>query len=345
MEELNLSQVTESLFQGFQIEKDLLIDSIYAGDFARVLNILWDAIVASVNNPIQNLRNHFIGLFLIGMGAVMLKQLHILFEDTQIQKTGFWIIYLILAKELLVLYLSAKEVAASCLEGLISFGEVFVPTFSAVLTLAAGSLTGAGYVATLSFVIYVIERVLLLVVIPIVEGYTLLVILGSLWQKERVEHILSLVEKTVKLILKGLFALVTGIGLLQSMILPFVDHTKVGAAKKIVELIPGVGKVSATTLEFISGTAIVLKNGVGVIGMILLLLVCTVPVLKIFVTLIVMKFTAVIYGLFEDKNMSWCVDKLGVSQAFLLKIIGMGLLLFLVWILLAVYTTNQRLWG
>ncbi len=344
METMELSELSENLFQGFQINGRALTDAILAGKIGEALKIFGNAVIESFGRPIDDLKEYAIAFLMIGIAAVLLKQLHHLFENSQIQKVSIWIIYLMLSKQLLVLYYNSQKVAVGCLERLIQFGKMFVPTFSAALTLSSGRLTGAGYIATLTLIIYVLEQILLLVIMPITEAYMLLSILGAVWQKDRVEHMLHLLEKGLLLSFKVIFAAITGIGLLQSMILPFVDHTKVGAAKKLINLIPGVGEVSGTTLEIITGSTILLKNGVGVIGILLLLLVCAAPLLKVAALCVVMKVTAIIYGLLEEKNMTWCVDKLSLVQTFLFKIIGTGLLLFVIWILLAVYTTNQRLW-
>ena len=344
MEEMQLSQLTEQLFQGFSLDGDKLTDAVLDGDFIIVVRMLWEATLDSIGKPFTYLWEYFIAFLLIGIGAATLKQLNHLYENTQIQKTSTWIVYLILIKQLMVLYYNGVEVASGCLGRLLEFGKVFVPTFSAALTLASGSLTGTGYIATLSLIIYVIEQILGLIVLPVIEAYMLLSILGSIWQKERVEHILNLLEKGVLLSFKVVFTFVTGISLLQSMILPFIDQTKVGAVKKVIGVIPGVGGISQTAMEMISGGAVLLKNGIGVIGILLLLVVCAAPLIKVGLICITLKVTAIVYGFLDEKNMTWCVDKLGIAQGFLLKVIGAGLILFVIWILLAVYTTNQRLW-
>ena len=345
MEEMSLSNATEALFQGFLIDGEALTNAILQGEFKEVLRILVASVTESVGRPFELIRQYFVTFLIIGIGASILKQLEHLVENTQIQKTSFWIVYLILAKEVIALFYNAQGVVRNSLDGLLTFGKVFVPTFSAALTLASGRLTGAGYIAVLSLIIYIVDELLLLVILPITESYMLLCILGGIWQKERIEHVLVLFEKGIKLAFKGVFALITGVGLLQSMILPFVDHTKIGAAKKLIGLIPGVGNVSGTTLEMISGSAILLKNGIGVVGVLLLLIVCAIPLLKVGMVCFIMKVTSVIYGLLGEKKLTWCMDKLSNVQIILLKTVGTAFMLFVVWILLAVYTTNQRLWS
>lgn len=343
MDNLNLERLTENLFQGFAIDGDALMEAVMAGNIGEALSVLGEAIVKKIGQPMEYMKEYLIALIVLGVGAMLLKQLGLFFKDSQVQKIGFWIVYLILARQLLTLYYNGEMVAKECLGNLITFGNIFIPTFSVVLTVAAGSVTGAGYIATLMFIIYIIEQFLLVILVPFVEGYMLLCLLGALWQKERVEKLMELFEKGIAWGFKGMFAAITGLGVLQSMLLPYVDLTKAGVAKKIVEMIPGVGNLAGNTMELFSGSAVLLKNSIGVIGVMLLLLVAAVPLIKIGLIYLVMKLAAVVYGLFGEKHLTWCADKLGAAEAYLWKITGAGVMLFLLWIILAVYTTNQRL--
>ncbi len=343
MEEMNLGELAGELFQGFQIDGASIVEAVGTGDIGGALGILGEAILKTIGQPFAFLKEYLITLIILGIGAVLLKQLGLFFKNSQVQKISFWIVYLILAGQLLVLYYNAESIAKECLQGLIRFGNIFVPVFSAVLTFASGSVTGTGYIATLLLIIYMIEQFLLLLMVPLAEGYMLLSLLGALWQKERVIKLMELMEKGLTLGFKGMFAAVTGLGILQSMLLPYVDSVKLGAMKKVVDVIPGVGNLAGTTLELITGSAVLLKNGIGIIGVLLLLLVSAVPLLKIGLLCLTVKLAAVVYGLFGEKQMTWCADRLGMAQMYLWKITGAGTLLFLLWIILAVYTTNQRL--
>ena len=343
MEVQSLKELSEELLQSFSVDGDKLVDAVLDGNIREGILVIWEEVLQAIGNPFGYVRECLITLLLLGIGAAMLKQLGLFFQDSQVQKIGFWIVYLLLAGQLTVLYYGGESMAEECLRGMIRFGNIFLPVFSAVLTLASGSITGTGYIATFLLIIYVIEQFLLLFMLPFVEAYMLISLLGSLWQKERVVKLLELLEKGLGLGFKVMFMVITGMGILQSMLLPYVDSVKLGAAKKIVDLIPGVGSLSGTTLEFITGSAVLLKNGIGVLGILLLLLVVAVPMLKIGLLCLTIKLAAVIYGLFGESQMTWCADRIGTCGTFLWKITGAGTALFLLWIILAVYTTNQRL--
>lgn len=344
MEDFNLEQMTGELFQGFQIDQAALWEAVMGGDMGGVAGIFMDALITAVENPFLSMKEHLISLCIIGIGAMVLKQLGLFFKDSQVQKIGFWIVYLLLARQLLELYYSGEKIATACLEGLLEFGQVFVPLFSAVLTLASGNLTGTGYIATLLFIIYVIEQFLLYIMVPVVEAYMLISLLGALWQPDRVEKLMDFLEKGLGIGFKIMYGVVMGIGALQSMILPFVDHTKVGSVKKILESIPGVGTVTGNGVEILFGSAVLLKNGIGVLGLLLLLLFVAAPLVKIGLICVVMRLSSVIYSLFGESHLTWCAEHMGQAEGYLWKIIGAAGLLFLLWILLAVYTTNQRLY-
>lgn len=342
MEEQNLFSLTESLFQGFQVDSRALTEAVAGGRLLEAIGLLADAVLAMLGNPLEYMKEYLLTLFAVGIGAALLKQLALFFKDSETSKISFWIVYLILARQLLTLYYNGETVAKGCLESVVTFGHLFIPVFSVVLTMASGSLTGAGYIATLTLIIYVIEQFLLVIMLPLAEGYMLLCLLGAWWQTERVEKLMELLEKGIGLGFKGMFVAITGLGILQSMILPYADQAKSGVTKKVLELIPGIGGLAGNTLEMLGGSAVLLKNGVGVIGMLLLLLAAAVPLVKIGLLCLVMKLAAVVYGLFGEKQMTWCADKLGRAEWYLFKITGAGVLLFLLWIVLAVYTTNLK---
>ena len=343
MENMELGQIAEELFWGFQIDKSGMIEALQEGNFGEVIAIWAEAVWRTLGHPMEYAKECLTAFIILGIGAAMIKQLSLFFKDSQIQKVGFWIIYLMLARQLLGLYYSGESIVLECLERLIDFGNIFVPVFAGVLTLAAGSITGAGYITTLLGIIYLIEQFLVNVMVPLTEGYMLLSLLGALWQKDRVEKLMELMEKGLSWGFKAIFLATTGFGVLQSMILPYVDRTKMGVVKKVVEIIPGAGGLAGVTLELINGSAVLLKNGIGVIGILLLLVVAAAPLLKLGLICLIMKLASVVYGLFDDRQMSWCADKLSFAEGYLWKITASGMLLFLLWIVLAVYTTNQRL--
>ena len=116
-----------------------------------------------------------------------------------------------------------------------------------------------------------------------VNLYMLLVVMNGIWEEERLTTLLELVQKTVVGALKFLLTCITGIGVLQSMITPVLENLKLGTASKVLSAIPGLGGLAEGTTQLLLGSAVLIKNGLGVAAILLLLLLCAVPLLKLFV--------------------------------------------------------------
>ena len=59
--------------------------------------------------------------------------------------------------------------------------------------------------------------------------------------------------------------MVTGISLFQSLITPVVDSLKNSAVEKAVSVLPGIGNAADGVLELALGSAVVIRNSVGVL--------------------------------------------------------------------------------
>ncbi|MFI3238807.1 MAG: stage III sporulation protein AE [Lachnospiraceae bacterium] len=343
MELESLEMLTDEIFPALSLDGTLLVEAVMNGDIDAMVSMILEATIQALRSPLVNTKELLVSMLLIGIAATLCKQFSLLVLDEGAQKLSFWIIYILLIKQLLELYYVGQAVVVESLESMVLFGNVFVPVFTVVLTAAAGSVTSAGYVATLVLVVYIVQNMLLLLLIPCVEGYALLVLLGSLGIRDRMEKLLEFFEKGFSLVFKVIFFAVFSIGGLQSMLLPFLGSAQTGVAKKVISMVPAVGDVAEGTFEIVTGAAILVKNGIGVIGIIVLFLLVLSPVVKLGILCVTIKIVAVVFDMLGEKQMMWCTDKMAYAHVFLLKVTAMSVSLLLLWIMLAVYTTNQRL--
>lgn len=94
-------------------------------------------------------------------------------------------------------------------------------------------------------------------------------------------------------------------------------------------------------VDVVIGSAVVIKNSIGVVMLILLLAVCIVPLLKIFAIAMLLKLSATLLGIISDKRITACTDKVGNGSVLLFRTAGTALILFLITISVAAFTTNR----
>ncbi|MCD7805750.1 MAG: stage III sporulation protein AE, partial [Lachnospiraceae bacterium] len=239
MTQTQLYETASQWFSGFQIDTEALIDALWAGEFEQVFRLLWTAALGLLGNPVTMIRSVLLSFLMLGIGGAVLKILDEVMKDAQVRQIGGRIIRLLTAAQLLTLFYEAMSMSRKLLDTIVTFGNFFVPVFSVTLTTVSGTGTSTAYIALLSLIIYLTQRVVAGLLLPLVEVHFLLVIMAGFWQKERLERILKLLEKTLRFLCKGILGAVTGMGFLQSLLLPYADALKIGAVQKAAELIPG----------------------------------------------------------------------------------------------------------
>ena len=113
--------------------------------------------------------------------------------------------------------------------------------------------------------------------------------------------------------------------------------------QKVVSAIPGIGGGADSVASLVIGSAVVIKNSIGVVLLILLVCMCLAPLLQILLTACCLKLAAAVMGIVSDKRITACTNKVGEGSMMLLRITGTALLLFLISISVVAVSTNHGL--
>mgnify|MGYP000264283365 CR=1 FL=1 len=111
-----------------------------------------------------------------------------------------------------------------------------------------------------------------------VQLYVLFLLLDHLSKDDRLSHLAELVRTVIEWAMKSMTAAAIGFQVIQGLILPAVDGLKNTAVSRTVSAIPGIGNLFGSVTDTVLGSAVLLKNAVGVCGMIAVLMLCLAPV-------------------------------------------------------------------
>lgn len=91
-----------------------------------------------------------------------------------------------------------------------------------------------------------------------------------------------------------------------------IDGLGIKAAKSAAGLfIPVVGRTLADTLDTVISTALLLKNLIGVLGLVVLLLICIVPAVKILLLSLLLRLTAALVEPLGDSTLAKAMNSMG----------------------------------
>ncbi len=335
-----LQQGLSNLFPGNEFSLRQVLSQIMQGDVLGAAGNILNALLGDLGGQLAGLRNVLLWLVMLGLVSALMSHFMEIFDKHQIADISFYFMYLLLTAVLLA---SFGQTATAAMENILVFIRLLVPTYLMAVGVASGTTTaGASYQLVL-LLIYGVERLLMGGLLPFIYSYVLLAVVNGVWIEEKLSLLMELLEKGIKASLKAIVGVVMGISVFQSVITPVIDSVKTSTLQKIVSAIPGIGGAADSMASLVIGSAVVIKNSIGVVLLILLVSMCLAPLMQILLTACCLKMAAAVMGIISDKRITACTNKVGEGSMMLLKLTGTALLLFLISISVVAMSTNHGL--
>lgn len=336
-----LEEQLANLFPASKWSVKEMFSDIISGDILGGISNTIQMVIDGLVGEVASLRTVFIWILVLGIVAAVISHFIGIFDNHQIADIGFCFTYLCMIGVLIKCFLTTMTVASEAMENIVNFIRVFVPAYFLSVGVATGTLTSTVGYQLVVLIIYMVEHVLTTLVLPLISSYVLLAVVNGLWTEEKLGLLAEGIEKAIRFLLKAAIGVVTGISAFQSMITPAIDSVKATALHKTIAAIPGIGDAADGVMDVVLGSAVLIKNGIGVVLLLLLIGVAAVPLCKIFIMSFLMKMAAAVLGVVSDKRIVACTDKVGNGSRLLFKTAGTALLLFMITISIAAYTTNR----
>lgn len=211
------------------------------------------------------------------------------------------------------------------------FSKVLLPTITAAAA-ASGSPGGAiaRQVATMLFsdvLLTLISRLLLPLVYAYVAACTAYAALGN----EGLKRISSTLKWAVTLILTTVLLVFVAYLTVSGVIAGTTDAVTVKAAKFTVSsVVPVVGGILADAAETVLAGAGILRNAVGIFGMLTVLGMCVAPFLQLGVHYLVYKAAAALTATVSGGRVAGLIDSIGGAFGLVLGMTGASALLMLI---------------
>ena len=129
---------------------------------------------------------------------------------------------------------------------------------------------------------------------------------------------------------KTALGFVIGLQVIQGMILPAFDTLKTGWTSRVISAIPGLGSVMGGVVKTLGGSVVLIKNGVGAAGLLILAAIFLIPAVKLLIMVLMTLVSQVILQPVADKRMIESIQSVSEGTLLLLKIEGTVFVLFFI---------------
>ena len=333
LSEFDFSELDSSLremFPGEKVTFSDIVSSLISGGIDDAGDMTAQFLKDRIAYDFLYNRKTIVYIILAALVAAVFSNFADAFQNRQISDISFYVIYMLL----ITLCLTAFQAAVSGLEekmGLLTeFVRALAPAYFMAMAFASGSAAALVFYNLILFLIYIVELIIIHILLPAVNIYVMICVLGSLIEEDFLSELAGLIRKAVTWALHGLLACVAGINIIQGLLAPAVDSVKRSTLTRTAEAVPWVGDLMGGTAEILTGTVILIKNGIGMAGAVVALVICATPLLQMVITALMYKLAAALVQPVSDKRIISCIRGVSEGYELLVRILFTAGALFLI---------------
>ena len=343
LEELNFSEIDDSLKKLFPDQKISfreVLNAMISGNLEETGSLLIQYLKDQFTYEFHNNRRNLVYMLLIAIVAAIFTNFSSALQNRQVSEISFYVLYMLLITMCLTSFKVAMTGMESRIGQVLDFMKVLCPGYFMAVAIAAGSSSSLMFYNLVLFLIYVAEALILNFLLPVINIYIMLQVMNYLLGEDPLSEFAELIRKFISWILKTLVGCVIGMNVIQAMLAPAIDTVKRSVLTKTVEAIPGIGNTFGGITDVVLGTAVLIKNGIGMAGAVILILVSTVPVIQMALLTLMYKLGAALVQPVSDKRITGCIRSVSEGYELMLQVLFTTLLLFLLTIAVVAASTS-----
>ncbi|HHT96449.1 MAG TPA: stage III sporulation protein AF [Clostridiales bacterium] len=322
-----------------EIDFESYVNDLISGKEVFDLKNIIKKCLELVKNEIKNNMDTLGKLISIAIMSAIFTNLSLAFKNEQVSETGYYVIYLLLFTILITTFISASYIVSEALESVIIFMKALVPTYFIAVGLSTGVGSSVVFYEMSLIIISFTEIFLLKIILPLINIYLIIMLVNNLSKEDMLSKFADLLATIIKWMLNTLLAAIIGFNTIQGMITPVLDKAKRSALLRASQAIPGIGDAIGGVTETLLGASLVLKNAIGVVGLIIIIVIGTVPLIKLAIIVLIYKTSGAILQPISDKRILKCISASAKSSAMLLHTLFIGVILFILTITIVTIST------
>lgn len=342
MELEEMQEIIDGLLQDESIPIKETIKDMLSGKIPFSITYFAEIMSDGVEHEWKKNQSVFGQVLLLALVSAVLTSFIQVFDRDKIGDLCFYIIYLMIFVLLLHYFGSLSENLGDTLQGIVSFMQALIPSYYIAVSAATGVTSAVMFHQIVLIVIFCVEYITAMILMPAVHIYVLLSFINLLTKEEMLSKISELVKNAVLWMQKTMLAVIVGMQVIQSMIAPAVDSLKRSVLGKSVSVIPGIGSAMNGVTELIFGSAVLIRNCFGATAMIVLVLLGIAPLIRLGLNTILYKFTGALLQPVCDSRLVGCFQSMGEGCGLLLKLLFTTQVLFMLTIVIIANLSGVR---
>lgn len=265
-------------------------------------------------------------------------------ENKSISQITYYVQYILIVTLVMKNFADILTMVRTSIDSLVGFMNSLVPLLI-TLMLTTGNIASAGITEPIIlFIITFIGNFITTVLIPFILIANVLGIVSKVSPRVQVDKLAKFFNSSVVWVLGIVLTIFVGVLSVEGSLSSTVDGITAKTAKAAVtNFIPVVGKILGDAVDTVIGCSNVLKNAVGIVGVIVIVCICIGPIIKLAVLMALYYLAGAICQPIADEKIVKLLDQMGDTFKMLLAIMCSVSVMLIVGTTLVIKITNSGL--
>lgn len=243
-------------------------------------------------------------------------------ENKSVSKIAFYVQYILIVTIILTNFSSIIQSIKESVNNMNSFTNMLVPIMM-TLIITTGSVTTASIIQPIIvFMITMIGNFINNIAIPLILVSTALGIVSKISDKIQVGRLAKQIKSSTIWIIGIILTIFVTVVSVNGNLSSSVDAVTAKTAKAAVSnLIPVVGKILGDAVDSVIGCSNILKNAIGIIGVVVVIAISIMPIVKLLLLMGIYYLGAAICEPIADTKIVQLLDQMGDTFKVLLALV------------------------
>lgn len=306
----------------------------------KIIRNIWKLFGKEIVNSIASIGS----IIVIIIVHSIIKSISDGLENKSISQITYYVQYILIVTLIMTSFSEVLQMVKESIQNLVGFMNILIPLLI-TLMVTTGSIASASMLQPiLLFIITLIGNFIKDVIIPIVLVSTALGIVSKISDRLQIDKLSKFFKSSVVWVLGVVLTLFVGIVSLEGTLSSSVDGITAKTTKAAVSsFIPVVGKILGDAVDTVIGCSSILKNALGIVGVVVIIAICVKPIIKLVILMAMYYLGASLCQPIADGKIIKLLDQMGDTFKLLLGILCSVSVMLIIGVTLVVKISNSGL--
>lgn len=351
-------EIMKSTQEQFNISQFIKETERYTGEFFEDMDItemLNEAVKGNIDNQtiykkilkllgseVSSSLKILISILVIIVIHGILKSITDNLENSNISQIIYFVQYILIVTLIMSNFTEIIKLVKETASDLVGFINVLIPLLLTLMIYTGSIATSTILEPIILFAINFIGNIIEDMLIPIMLIIVVFAIISKITERIQIDKISKFLKSGVIWFLGIVLTIFVGVVSLEGTLSSSVDGITAKTAKAAVSgVIPVVGKILGDVVDSVLGCGIILKNAVGIVGVVVIIGICIMPIIKIATLSIIYSLASAIVQPIADGKIVKLLEEMSGVFKILLGILCALSVLLIVGITMVVKISNS----